>query len=270
MTPIGIAILALLTLGFLALGYYRRSWAVAVFVALLPVYLVRFQLAVPGLPAVPSTWLEILFVALFLPWLFERGFRAEAWFGLRRWIFPVTLLLTGSAVAVLVSADRIAGLGLWRAYFVEPILLFAVFTDTIRTVRERKLVLVAMAATLAVVGLTAVFQKFTGYGIPNPIWQAAETRRVTSFYGFPNAIGLYLAPITVLLAAWSSSLFLEQGGRRQSVALCLGRPGPARRRRLPVCRLQGSPNRHRCRLGHLWLAEKTSSRGPRWGSSWSA
>lgn len=206
--------MAIPTLGFLALGYYRRSWAIAVFCALLPVYLIRLKLGFPGLPEIPSTFLEVLFAAIFVPWFFGRGLRPESWAGLRRWAIPITLILTGSAIGILVSPDRLGGLGLWRAYFLEPILFFAVFTDTVRVSKDRAAVLAGMAVSLAAIALTAVFQKFTGYGIPDP-WWTASVRRVTSFYGFPNAIGLYLAPIVVLVSAWAADLFFRPGGRRR-------------------------------------------------------
>jgi len=50
------------------------------------------------------------------------------------------------------------------------------------------------------VAVPAIIQKFTGWGIPNEFWREAATRRVTSWYGFPNAVGLYLAPLGMLFA----------------------------------------------------------------------
>ena len=48
----------------------------------------------------------------------------------------------------------------------------------------------------------AIYQKFTGTFIPNPFWAAEATRRVTSFYPYPNALALYLAPIVTMLIGW--------------------------------------------------------------------
>lgn len=215
MTQTEIIFLAIAALAFLGLNFYRRDWGIVVFVALLPVYLVRFVMNVPGLPALPTTFLEALFLAMFLPWLFERGLKAEAWRGLKRWQKPMALILVGSLVGLLVSDSWLSGLGLWRAYFLEPLLFFALFTDVISTAKERRRVLIAMGLTLLAVGLVAIWQKLTGWNIPNPAWQAAATRRVTFFYGFPNAIGLFAAPVTVIMAAWSVSLLLSKTWRRR-------------------------------------------------------
>ena len=52
------------------------------------------------------------------------------------------------------------------------------------------LVLGAIPATLL-----ALAQEFTGWLIPNPFWQNWATRRVTSFWGYPNAVSLFFAPL---------------------------------------------------------------------------
>jgi O-antigen ligase len=45
----------------------------------------------------------------------------------------------------------------------------------------------------------AIYQKITGQFIDNPFWAAVETRRVVSFFGYPNAVGLFLAPLVMLM-----------------------------------------------------------------------
>ncbi len=208
---------------FLALCLWKRSAAVAVFAALLPTYLLRFtiplQLIVPGAPALPTTLLEIFFLELFGVWLFTDGMKKGAWAPLGRWAAPTMLLLLGATIGVLVSPDLRAAAGLWRAYFIEPVLFFVVFASVIRTDEQRRGVLIGLAACLYVVGLAAVYQKLTGFGIPDPYWQAEATRRVTAFYGYPNAIGLFAAPVIVLLAGWSAGLFFSPARRMRPVSL---------------------------------------------------
>jgi O-antigen ligase len=188
--------------------------ALAALAAGLPLYLVRFSVAVPGVGRLPSTLLEVLLLGIFAVWLWQRGRRAEAWRPLRPWLGPLALFLGAAAVSVLVSPDWRGALGLLRAYFIEPVLFFALLLDTL-TVERRKAsdqLLTALAALTVVIGVIAVFQKLTGFGIPNPTWAAAATRRVTAFYGFPNAIGLFVAPLVVLFAAqtWHA---VEAAGR---------------------------------------------------------
>jgi hypothetical protein len=210
---------------FLTTCLWSRPVAMAVLAALLPTYLLRTSIGIPGadgLPALPTTLLEVLILEIFVVWLFTDGLKKGAWRALERWALPLALVLVGATAGALVSPDLRGAAGLWRAYFIEPILFFVVFTDVIKTAKQRATVLIGLGACLIVVGLTAVFQKITGFGIPNPVWQAAATRRVTSFFGFPNAIGLFAAPVIVLMAGWTTALLRAKDRRARRLAALPG------------------------------------------------
>lgn len=171
------------------------------FCGLLPTYLFRFAIPVPGLASgLPTTFLEILFAELFLVWLFTDGRNLENWRSYSGYAIPLLLFVLGASVSIFISPEPLAALGLWRAYILEPILFFPLFVSLINTDQKRGEAIAWLGALLAVIGVSAVIQKLTGFGISNPVWQAVATRRVTSFYGFPNAIGLFAAPVAVLLA----------------------------------------------------------------------
>ncbi|MFH1047932.1 MAG: O-antigen ligase family protein [Patescibacteria group bacterium] len=197
-----IFLIGLAALLFAVLAALDRRLAVAIFVALLPTYLIRFSVPLVGLP---STMLEVLFAVLLMVWLIQkiRGTDPQKGFDLRPWADGLGFLLVGATFGILIAPDWVAALGLWRAYFLEPYLFFFIFVDTVRDAKSRRLVLAALGSTLAVVGSIAVLQKITGWWIPNPVWVPAEVRRVTAFYGFPNGIGLMAAPITILLVGWT-------------------------------------------------------------------
>ncbi|HSD12599.1 MAG TPA: hypothetical protein VLC10_03505, partial [Patescibacteria group bacterium] len=217
MTP-QLAIVIVAAPAFLALCVMKRPLALAAFCALLPAYLVRFSVPLPGIAALPSTLLEVFFWELFLTWLWTDGARPGAWSALGRWIEPVTLFAVGATVSVLVAPDLRAALGLWRAYVLEPLLFFPMFTDIVSRERRGGWVLAAFGGLLAAVGATAVYQKITGYGIPNPVWQAEATRRVTSVFGYPNAIGLLAAPLVILMAGWTLALLRAKKALRKTYA----------------------------------------------------
>ncbi len=199
---------AILAMLFLALAVWRREAALAAFCGLLPVYLIRLVLPF-GIGALPSTLLEVFFWELFAAWYFMDASNTlehgpwEAW---EEWAGPLALLFAGATVGVLVSADLRAGFGLWRAYVVEPMLFFPLFVHTVARAKKGIWILEALGTCVAVIGISAIYQKFTGFGIPNPIWAAAATRRTTSFFGFPNAIALLCAPIVTLMAGWTLTL----------------------------------------------------------------
>ena len=98
-----------------------------------------------------------------------------------------------------ISPNLRGAAGAWKAYFIEPILFLMVFLNVIKTKKDLELIFYALGFSAIYISLFAIYQKFTGFAIPYP-WQEEAVRRVTSFYRFPNAVGLYLAPIVVLYA----------------------------------------------------------------------
>jgi O-antigen ligase len=49
-----------------------------------------------------------------------------------------------------------------------------------------------------ITSILAFYQHFTGWLVPEAFWQNQNTFRVTAWYGFPNAVGLFLAPLVPL------------------------------------------------------------------------
>lgn len=202
-------IILLVAASFLLIAIRDRILALTVLTAVLPIYLLRFSIPLFVIDlSIPGTMLEIMILELFFVWLFlDRNRDHSPLKELKPWLLPLLLLIIGATIGVFVASDTRAALGIWRAFFIEPILLFFVFVDIVRTPKHRNMIVGALGFTVTIVGLSAIIQKMTGYGIPNPYWQQEATRRVTSFYGFPNAIGLFSAPIIILLTGRMISLF---------------------------------------------------------------
>lgn len=188
---------------FAVLAWRRLPWAVLFVIAALPSYLIRFSIG-----PIPTTLLEGMILIIIAVWVLQKiqttkfSILSASW--RTPFSIPVTLFLVAATISLFVAPDLRAAAGIWKAYFLEPILFFIVLNDLLRNRVTRSTLhvthlIAALAASLIVPGLFAIYQKFTGAFIPNPFWAAEATRRVTSFYGFPNAIGLYFAPIIMLL-----------------------------------------------------------------------
>jgi hypothetical protein len=209
-------ILFIFLAAFFVLAIRRIDWAVMLIVAGLPLYLVRFKLLVP------FTLLEAMILIAFFCWLvsktrfwdFLRGKYSvkdmidnSPWKkrgsaeGRRKYPFGIelVLLLIVSLVAAGVAHFSVASLGLWKAYFLEPALLYILILNIFQDKNGVNKIGLALAAGALAVSAYAIFQKFTGIGIDNPLWAAAATRRAVSFFGYPNAVGLYLGPIIPVL-----------------------------------------------------------------------
>lgn len=198
---IGLVILYFILYIFLA--WRNLVLGLALIAALLPSYLIRFQIF-----GLPSTVLEGMILITVLVWIIKHG---RDWRKIisniqyqisnikyKQWFFATILLLIAATISVFVSPNLRAALGIWKAYFVEPILLLAVFISTVKTREDINKIIWGLTLGALAVSIFAVIQKFTGWLIPNPFWQAEETRRVTSFFGYPNAVALYLAPLLPL------------------------------------------------------------------------
>ena len=155
----------------------------------LPLYLVRLQLG-----PLPTTVLELYLMILFVTFVYEYRFAGirQGWHSLGKFRLPILAWLSTTLLAVFVAPHFIAGLGLWRAYILEPVLVFSILRSFFPVpILSRNLFLV-------VIGLTvwALIQFVTGYGIPHP-WNVAilAGRRATGPFPYPNALALFVAPI---------------------------------------------------------------------------
>ena len=210
-------------LSFILLAWRNFRLAVILFIIFLPAYLIRFQLG-----PLPSTALELSFGALFLVWLIKYSrYDIKNILALSQkhkiLFIAFDLFFIASVASIFVSDMPIPSLGEWRAYFLEPMIFFLILMGRSSSpsyqegarpqrlsvamagaagggaeVKAMDLILALALSTLSI-SIYAVVQKFTGWGIATPEWAGETVRRVTAFFSSPNAVGLYLAPILMLV-----------------------------------------------------------------------
>lgn len=221
-------LITLFSILFFILSWRKLDWAVMFIVAALPSYLIRFKIV-----GVPFTLLEAMILIAFFVWLIKEtnflnvlrgkyGWKElkEAHKARKPYPFGLELILVLilSYIAVFAAGLTDEALGIWKAYFFEPALFFILVLNVFGRSDDKKIsetplhrgttekIVLSLAAGALAVSALAIYQKITGNLIDNPLWAAAETRRVVSFFGYPNAVGLYLGPIAMLLIGY---LFLE-------------------------------------------------------------
>ena len=212
---------------FIILAIKQPKLALFLICALLPTYQLRFKIL-----GLPTTVLEVMIVILFAYWLINKlktqksklktttqNLKISNWF----WLILAWLII--GLVAVSVSPNKFAGLGHWRAYFLEPILLLIVFIDlskreikesthtnkqnnyfTIRASRGNDyplpiLVLFGLGISALYISIWAIYQKIFGGGMLSlEVWQYPFTKiwRVTGPFPHSNFLGLFLGPIIML------------------------------------------------------------------------
>lgn len=190
----------LITIFFLLFSYLswkKPNWAVALVCFALPSYLIRFKIWFA-----PFTLLELMILVLFAVWLMKYitvyiKEKEKPKLNLEfKWL--IIIFIIAATISIFTSPDLKAAAGIYKAYFIEPILFFFVFINLIKTKKDADLILKSLGLSALIISAFAIYQKFTGVFISNPYWQAEQTRRVTSFFAYPNAVGLFLAPIITL------------------------------------------------------------------------
>lgn len=209
---------------FIVLAKIRLDWAVLFLIFSLPSYLIRFKIL-----GAPFTLLEAMILSSFFVW-FSKNYKnilenlkiklklklANNNQKLLNYPFGVetSLLLVVSFLAVAVSGFSDNALGIWKAYFFEPILLFILALNVFQGQEKIKKILWPLAVSSFAVSVLAVWQKSTGLLIFNDFWAAEETRRSVSFFGYPNAIGLYLGPLILLFFGWLFHIMVSEKNER--------------------------------------------------------
>ncbi len=233
------SLLLIISLGafaWLSMRHFRI--ALPLFVALLPTYLIRFSIG-----PLPTTFLEVCFWVLFGSWVFRKitdgtdGERMAATDGdgfngyLKKtrlilknkpflYSVGIFIALSVASLAVVPREHLISSLGLWRAYFLEPflfgwmvweILSAQTLGPSLRRDDEASTTRLQLFLSLAfsgfILAVLGILQYTTGLGIPTP-WDIE--RRITGVFDYPNALGLFLAPILSALLVFGISTWKKR------------------------------------------------------------
>ena len=182
---------------FLWLCWKHSDWSIYLIIATLPSYLIRFSVL-----GVPLTLLEIMLICL-IGVLTLKNARVY-WSKLHIppggiYIWPILAVVISATIAIFISPDLKGALGIWKAYFIEPILFLAVFVSVIKEKKQLQNVFKALGVSILYLSLIAFWQKFSGWNVGSAFLNLdGSVDRVTSVFGYPNAIGLYFGPIIIL------------------------------------------------------------------------
>ena len=146
-------------------------------------YLVRFR--VVGLP---STLLEVLLGVFVLGVILvtKRVGLARAHQALYAWRWPIVAWVLATLIAVGISPSLWTGIGLWRAYVLEPLLVLIALCAILDQPGDRKRMEQGMMVAASLASVWAIVGYLGNWGIPHP-WNVAISagRRAVGPFGFP-------------------------------------------------------------------------------------
>lgn len=171
----------------------------------LPLYIIRLEIPV-GNFLLPSTLLEAL-ILLCVSLSAAKFIQEGADLGKLRTQFdlPVLLFLLAALLSVAISPDIRGGLGILKAFFIEPVLFFYSIVYVFRQ-SKRQLVYALIFSAFWLSGL-GVLQKITGSFSLAP--RELAQGRVTAVYNSANSYSLFIGPVVFLALAG----FLQSKGR---------------------------------------------------------
>jgi len=152
----------------------------------LPLYVVRWHYG-----PLPTTLLETLILITVAPYVIALWRKGGIPHPVRTpYDIPIVLLIVAASISVFVPPDKRAALGLYRAFFIEPVLIFYVAVDLLRGEQYLRRAVVSFAigsSVLALLNLMAVAQALLHHtfhvgGAPNAV------------YGDANYVAMYLEP----------------------------------------------------------------------------
>ena len=173
--------------------YRWTTSAAAATCALTPAYTIRWKYGF-----YPTTLLEHALILTVLVFAIET-IRQRSRFEWRTpFTWPAALLLVAGAISVVASPDRRGALGLYRAYFIEPIAFFFILAMVVRETRRAYLVLAGLGVATLAIGLpnaVVVIQAILAHRL-----DLAGTPPVV-IYQTSNAVALFLLPVIAVGAS---------------------------------------------------------------------
>ncbi len=175
-------------------GSYRISTGLAVVTcALAPAYTIRWHLG-----PLPTTVLENAILVTIAAFIVESISQKTAPYWHTAVLAPAILFLLAGAISIAVAPDHRAALGLYRAYFVEPMAFGFVLINVITTPKRAYFLVAGLALGGSVAGVA------NGAVVLNALrhhtYDVVNTPPVV-IYNTANAVALYLVPVIALAGA---------------------------------------------------------------------
>jgi len=187
---------------FALLVNYKKEWGIYLTVLLLPAYQIRFEIL-----SIPATFLEGLVLILLLFAAADllkshglKGFVKAELASQKIRTALIFLFLLAATISVFVAPDYKRAAGLWKAFFVEPVIFFFLAVWIVNTAKKLENLFKTFAWLLLYLGGFGVYQFLSLANLPFSWWAVdVASRRITSLLNHPNALALLIGPLLAML-----------------------------------------------------------------------
>lgn len=186
---------------FAFIASQRYIFSLSIFLFLLPTYLIRFYIL-----GIPTTLLEGMFYILFLLWLSGNTKQNIDFKKIKTKIKSIYtknkplfwgggIFALSATINIFTSVDIRSALGVWKAFYIEPLLFALIIATIIENKKQLHTILYGLVFSGLATGILVLYQHFTGWMVPWDFWENMQTYRATGWWGFPNGVGFYLSLI---------------------------------------------------------------------------
>ncbi len=158
--------------------------------ALAPAYTIRWHIGF-----YPTTLLEaaIVISLVVFAWESRSSWRSLSWRS--PFLIPALVFLLAGAIAVVTAPSKVAALGLYRAYLLEPMAFGFVLVNVVRTPARALLIVSGLFVGAAVAGLAN--SVVVADGLIHHTYQVTQSPPVV-IYLTANAVALYVVPLVAV------------------------------------------------------------------------
>lgn len=183
------------------LNFNNATIVVATLAALIPTYLVRFQIF-----GIPTTLWEVLLwasaLAIFGVWGARKVGRLISSDPLK---IPLLMIFIAGSLALLFNPDFLSALGQWKAILIDGLLFYILVRGVQTEIGHTRPIIFGAMVGGTIMGIQALFDR-----IVNP-----ETDRIIGIFiadpgASPNYLALYLAPLVTAALVWGVALILNK------------------------------------------------------------
>jgi len=161
------------------------TYGIYLIVFCLPLYLIRFKVF-----GIPTTVLELMIYALFIAWAIKNLKSLSLKIKDFNLLFAIVLILVGVSLTTIFSSELRMSAGIWKAWFIDPILFFIVLVSVIKNSEQIKKVLFSLFLSGTIVSVISLIYLILGKLDP--------VDRLQAFYNSPNYLAMYLAPVLII------------------------------------------------------------------------